>query len=111
VHLALIQESTRHESSHQRYLRLVRQYGTRRLPDAVQSAVSFFEQNFTNNVTLNITFGWTALGAGVAAQNSFYYDTYTYSQMKARLTASATSADDSTAYATLPASDPTPGGE
>ena len=77
---------------------------------AVQSAVSFFEQTFTNNVTLNITFGWAALGAGAAAQNSFYIDTYTYSQMKSLLTATANSADDRAAYGTLPASDPITGG-
>jgi len=77
---------------------------------AVQAAVSFFEQTFTNNVTLNITFGWAALGGGAAAENNFYADTYTYSQMKSLLTVRAKSPDDMTAYATLPTSDPTPGG-
>jgi hypothetical protein len=77
---------------------------------AVQAAVAFFEQTFTNNVTLNITFGWAALSGNALAENSFYYNTYTYAQMKSLLTASATSQDDATAYATLPGTDPTPGG-
>lgn len=77
---------------------------------AVQAAVSYFEQNFTNNVTLNITFGWAPLSGNALAENSFYYNTFTYAQMKSLLTATAASQDDAAAYASLPSSDPTPGG-
>ncbi|WP_407155622.1 NF038122 family metalloprotease [Bradyrhizobium sp. STM 3557] len=77
---------------------------------AIQAAVNYFEQNFTNDVTLNIKFGWSALSGNALAQNSFYLNYFSYAQMKSLLTASAHSADDATAYASLPASDPTPGG-
>ncbi len=34
--------------------------------------MSDFEQNFTNDVTLNIKFGWSALSGNALAQKSFY---------------------------------------
>lgn len=77
---------------------------------AVQAAVAFYEQSFTNDVTLDITFAWSPLSGNALAENNFYYNTYTYAQMKSLLTASATSASDSVAYASLPSTDPTPGG-
>jgi hypothetical protein len=77
---------------------------------AIQAAVNYFEQNFSNDVTLNIKFGWSALSGNALAQNSFYLNYFSYAQMKSLLTSSAQSADDATAYASLPASDPTPGG-
>src|SRR5262249_35900811 len=69
-----------------------------------------FEHAFTNNVTIDVTFGWQNLGAGAAAQNSFFYNTYTYSQIETALMASQASLDDITAYTTLPVSDPTGSG-
>jgi len=74
---------------------------------AVNAAVQFLEHAFTNNITVNVTFAWGALGGGAAAENSFYYNTYSYSQIKTALTNSGKSADDLTAYATLPSTDPT----
>jgi hypothetical protein len=76
---------------------------------AVNAAVQFYEHAFTNNVTVNITFAWANLGAGVAAQNSFFYNTHSYSTTVNALRASGRSADDIAAYATLPVGDPTGG--
>src|SRR5437867_1544771 len=74
---------------------------------AVNAAIEYFEHAFTNNVTVDVTFGWQNLGGGFAAQNNFFYNTYTYSQIKTALINSQGSADDITAYTTLPVSDPT----
>jgi hypothetical protein len=77
---------------------------------AIQAAVNYYEQSFSNNVTLNIKFGWSALSGNALAENNFYLNYFNYAQIKSLLTASAHSADDATAYASLPASDPTTGG-
>ena len=77
---------------------------------AVNAVIEYFEHAFTNNVTIDVTFGWQNLGAGAAAQNSFFYNTYTYSQIETALMASQASLDDITAYTTLPVSDPTGSG-
>jgi DNA/RNA endonuclease YhcR with UshA esterase domain len=77
---------------------------------AVNAALSFYESEFTNNITVNITFAWGATSSNAVAENSFYYQTYSYAQIVSALKASGKSADDIAAYATLPASDPTGSG-
>src|ERR1041385_2690157 len=77
---------------------------------AVNSALGYLSQNFTNNVTINVTFSWANLGFGAAAENSFYYNTYSYAQVRTALINSQNSPEDTTAYATLPANDPTGSG-
>jgi hypothetical protein len=74
---------------------------------AVNAAVQFYDQEFTNNITVNVTFAWSSLGAGSVAQNQFYFNTYSYATIVNALKATRSSADDSAAYATLPANDPT----
>jgi FG-GAP-like repeat len=76
---------------------------------AVNAVVSFYDQEFTNNITVNVTFAWGSLGAGTVAQNDFYYDTYSYATIVSALKATQSSADDIAAYTTLPANDPTGG--
>jgi FG-GAP-like repeat len=76
---------------------------------AVNAVVQFYDQEFTNNITVNVTFAWGSLGAGAIAQNDFYYDTYSYATIVSALQATQSSADDIAAYATLPANDPTGG--
>ena len=77
---------------------------------AVNAALSLYESEFTNNITVNITFAWGATSSNAVAENSFYYQTYSYAQIVSALKASGKSADDIAAYATLPASDPTGSG-
>jgi hypothetical protein len=74
---------------------------------AVNAAVQFFDQEFTNNVTVSVTFAWGSLGAGAVAQNQFYYNTFSYASVVSALKATQSSADDISAYATLPGNDPT----
>jgi FG-GAP-like repeat len=76
---------------------------------AVNAAVQFYDQEFTNNITVNVTFAWGSLGAGAIAENQFYYDTYSYATIVSALKATQISSDDIAAYTTLPANDPTGG--
>jgi hypothetical protein len=76
---------------------------------AVNAALQFYEHAYTNNVTVNITFDWASLGKGVVAENSFYYNTYSYSTIVNALKATQKSADDIAAYTTLPVTDPSGG--
>jgi hypothetical protein len=78
---------------------------------AIQAAVQFYEHAFTNNITVNIDFKFAPLSGSAAAQNNFNGFLYSYSQVEAALKASAKSADDNTAYSTLPGADPTGGGQ
>jgi hypothetical protein len=73
---------------------------------AVNAAIQFLEHAFTNNVTLNLDFEWSSLGAGVGANNSGPAYSFSYSQVLNALKASAHSADDNAGYGTLPLSDP-----
>lgn len=80
---------------------------------AIQTAVNYFQSVITNNLTVNITFGWgvnggtkvDSLGAsGFSAINA------TYAQVLAAAQATfTTSPVQRTALATLPATDPTGG--
>jgi FG-GAP-like repeat len=76
---------------------------------AVNAAVQFYDQEFTNNITVNVTFAWQSLGAGALAENQFYYNTYSYATIVSALKATQSSTDDIAAYTTLPANDPTGG--
>ena len=72
--------------------------------------MQFYEAAFTdNNITINIDFQYAPLGGNAAAENSFEYETFSYSQIVNALKANDTSAIDAEAYLTLPVSDPTGG--
>jgi hypothetical protein len=85
---------------------------------AVQQAVQFYETEFTNNVTVNLSFGYGFLGntttpvaSTATAQNIAEINTFTYSQVLA----AAQKSDIQTgvqlaAVSSLPGTDPTGGG-
>ncbi len=83
---------------------------------AVTAAIQFFEQNFTNNITVNINFGWgevagMGIAAGASGESSASLNTFTYNQVLTALTATdTTSAVQTAAVASLPTTDPTNGG-
>jgi hypothetical protein len=58
---------------------------------------------FNDNVTLNMTVGTNALGAGILASTGSTRSLYSYSTFKSALAADSTSAADATAVANLPA--------
>lgn len=82
---------------------------------AIQAAVRFYENEFTNPITINISFGWGEVDgtpitsfAGQSHTNSGH--TFTYAQVYAAARAAeTTSAVQLAAIASLPASDPTGG--
>jgi hypothetical protein len=82
---------------------------------AFQSVISFFENNFSDPVTINIGVGWGEVGgysiaSGALAKSEAYADTnYSYSQVRNALIGDAKSSADSTAIASLPTTDPTGG--
>ena len=82
---------------------------------AVNYVVGLFEATFTNNVTINVSFGWgetngKALQAGSLGESSTALTTnYTFSQISRALTAEAVLGDTVPANG-LPASDPTNAG-
>ena len=74
---------------------------------ATNAAVQFYEHTFTNNVTVNVTMDYAALGPNAVAQNSFgLLGFYSYASVKAALASHSTSADDALAIANLPLADP-----
>jgi hypothetical protein len=80
---------------------------------AIQNAVNFvkneFSSTYTDNVTLNFTIDEQPGGLGSSLFSNNYWRG-TYAQLKAALAADAKSADDATAVASLPATDPIGGG-
>jgi hypothetical protein len=82
---------------------------------AFQDAINFFQQSYTDPITINIQVGWgkingQSLAPGDIGQSStFQQGFYTYDQIRTALINDATSADDATALANLPATDPTGG--
>lgn len=86
---------------------------------AIKTAVDFFENTITTNMTVNLTFDWAALGSGDLAQNVSEYGGYTYSQVYnaiQRIDGASTASPVQQAAAALLAknfstSDPTHGGQ
>jgi hypothetical protein len=82
---------------------------------AIEYAVSVLDAAFINPVTINIDVGWgevngTNLSTNALGQSVSELDTYTYNQIESALIADGTSSIQQSAYATLPATDPTGGG-
>ena len=80
----------------------------------INSVVAFFDSTFRDPVTVTIDVGYgeintQAMNAGSLGQSLTLLNRYSYSQIKSALAADAKSADDSSAVASLPASDPTGG--
>jgi hypothetical protein len=70
--------------------------------------------HFTDDITIDLHVGFgdvngTPLSAGNLGQSSFNFHNYSYADYKSALTSHQTTADDATAIASLPSSDPLPG--
>src|ERR1700692_4008501 len=81
----------------------------------INAVVTFFQSTFTDSVTVNIDVGYgevdnQSLSGGALGESITYIFPYTYTAIKNALIADATSADDASAVASLPGSDPTGGG-
>jgi hypothetical protein len=79
----------------------------------VAAVVAYFDSEFTDNISFNLHVGYgevhgTTMPAGFLGRSFAFYNSFSYSQVKAALIADATTADDATAIATLPATDPDP---
>jgi len=77
----------------------------------VNAVVQYFETQFTDPITLNISVGYgevggQALGSGALGESLTYLNFYSYSQLLGALSADATTAADQTAVASLPSSNP-----
>ena len=81
---------------------------------AIADVAKFYESVFDDPITVNLDVGWgevagQSLGGALGASETFL-DVFNYGQVRSALAADATSADDKTALASLPISDPTGGG-
>src|SRR5262245_43415107 len=82
---------------------------------AVNYVVNYLDSTFTNPVTVNIHVGYgevagQSLGTGALGASLTYIDSLSYSQALAALKANQPSPTQQTAYSTLPATSPLPGG-
>ena len=73
---------------------------------AVQAVANFFNAHFTDPVTIDISVSFANLGPGGLGASSYSLPTHTFLQITNALTSDSTSADDATAVANLPTSDP-----
>lgn len=65
----------------------------------IRAACAVYQSNFSDPITVSITFKEMSGGLG---ESSWSYNTYSYSSFLSKLTAAATTPDDSTALAHLP---------
>ncbi len=68
----------------------------------INAAIAVYQANFSDPVTVNITF--REMSSGLGLSSSVYYQTYSYSTYRTALVSHATTADDTTALAYLPSS-------
>ena len=83
---------------------------------AVQAAVQYLENAIATPVTVNIQVGYgeiagQPMSADALGESEGLGSYYTYDQVRAALAATAVSPDDLAALASLPAADPTHGGD
>lgn len=71
--------------------------------DAFASAASMWSARLANNITVNLGVGYSALGPGIIGSTSSAFGEVGYGAVRTALSASATSADDFSAYAALQA--------
>jgi Ca2+-binding RTX toxin-like protein len=76
---------------------------------AIISAENYLQAHFTDTVSVNITFDYQNLGANFAGQNNYDQVNVSYAGLVQALASHATTADDQTAVAGLPAADPSGG--
>jgi VCBS repeat-containing protein len=73
---------------------------------AVQAVANFFNAHFTDPVTVDIGVSFANLGPGGLGASSYSLPTHSFSDITTALANDSTSADDATAVANLPSSDP-----
>lgn len=78
------------------------------------AATGYIQNLYSNNITINLTVYWGAVGPfsggiGLGASDTHFVGTVTYAQLTNALRSSRTTAADSNAVASLPASDPVAG--
>ena len=71
----------------------------------INNAIAFYQNTFTNNITVNIEFHNMSTGLG---QSIFFIFTVPYTSYRTALQANATSADDATALANTPSGSTNP---
>jgi Ca2+-binding RTX toxin-like protein len=82
--------------------------------DVVGQVVQYFESHFTDPITVTINVGYGEVGGMTLSSSALgssqtYISSFSYSQIVNALTADATTTDDLSAVASLPATDPTGG--
>ncbi|MBV9375382.1 MAG: NF038122 family metalloprotease, partial [Alphaproteobacteria bacterium] len=82
---------------------------------AIADVVNYYRSVFSDPVTINLDVGWGEVGgqtlaSGALGESETNLGLFSYSQVKAALTADAKSADDTSAVHSLPGTDPTGGG-
>jgi hypothetical protein len=82
---------------------------------AVTSVAQFFQNLYSDPVTINVTVGYGEVGgqllpSGALGSNITFLNSYGYSQIRSAFAADSKGGDDGTAVATLPATSPAPGG-
>src|ERR1043166_7466834 len=82
---------------------------------SLNAVVQYLDSHFNNPVTINIHVGYgqingQPLSPGALGQSLTFFNQYSYSAIRTDLIANATSADQIAAVNSLPATDPTPGG-
>ena len=73
---------------------------------AVQSVANFFNAHFTDPISVDIAVSFANLGPNGLGASSYSLHTQTFASITTALTNDSTSADDATAVANLPGSDP-----
>jgi hypothetical protein len=78
---------------------------------AIDYVVEYFDHLFTDAITINIDVGYgevngQPLGSGALGESITFLNSYNYSTLRGALAGDAKSADDATAVASLPGSDP-----
>ena len=73
----------------------------------VAAVVAYFESQYTDNISFNLHVGYgevhgSTMGAGFLGQSYAFYDSFSYSQIKAALSSDATTADDATGIGRAP---------
>jgi VCBS repeat-containing protein len=76
---------------------------------ALQTVANFFNAHFTDPATIDISVSFANLGPGGLGASSFSLVTHNFSDITTALTNDSTSADDATAVASLPGTDPVTG--
>ena len=82
---------------------------------ALASVAQFLDTTFTNPITINIDVGYgeiagQSMGSGALGESETYYNQSSYTQIKNALSANAINPSQISAVASLPANDPTNGG-